>query len=113
MFDTDNMTLPQLAKRLERYIVTLPANKQFNKLGTEQSKAMMALSDSAYGLKMNADKYFYANDSAEQQLFLTEVIEQSKLINDKILLASQYDLMDAVDVAHLSALAETIKERLQ
>ncbi len=109
----ENLTLPQMAKKLEKYIMTLPAAKQFNTLSREPREAMMDLSDGAYNLRVNAERYFHSDDSAEQQIFLSAAIEYSNLLNDKILGASQYDLLGPADVAHLSALAEQIKEQLQ
>ena len=109
----EEQTLPQATKKLEKYIMTLPSAKQFNTLSTEPRKAMMALSDSAYTLRINTERYFHADDSAEQRLFLAAAIEQAAEVNDLILAASQHDLLGPADVAHLSALAEHIKERLQ
>jgi hypothetical protein len=109
----EELTLPQVAKKLEKFIMTLPAAKQFNNLSSEPRKAMMALSESAYNLRINTDRYFYADDSEEQKKFLESAIEQVDRVQELILAASNHDLLGPVDVAHLSALAEQIKERLQ
>ncbi len=109
----EELTLPQVAKKLEKYIMTLPAAKRFNTLSSEPRKAMMALTDSVYSLRVATERYFHADDSAEQQLFLEEAGIQVKLTGDQILMASSFDLLGPADVAHLSALAEHIKERLQ
>ncbi|MDQ3065216.1 MAG: hypothetical protein M3Q36_03010 [bacterium] len=105
-------SLPLSAKRLEKYILTLPSAKQFNTLSTEPRKAMMQLTATAYSLRIACDRYFHADDSSEQQIFLEEAKQSAKLLNDYILYASQFDLVSAVDVAHLSALAVHIHERL-
>lgn len=109
----EDLTLPQVAKKLEKYVMTLPAAKQFNTLSSEPRKAMMVLSESAYNLRVNTERYFFADDSKEQQMFLAAAMEQSNLLNERILAASGFDLLGPVDVAHLSALAEQIRERLQ
>jgi hypothetical protein len=109
----DELTLPQVAKKLEKNVMTLPAAKKFNTLKPEPRKAMMELSDSVYNLRINTERYFHADDSEEQQKFLEEAILQIEKVQKLILDASQYDLLGPVDVAHLSALAEHIKERLQ
>lgn len=109
----EELTLPQVAKKLEKYIMALPAAKSFNMLGSEPRKAMMALTDSVYNLRVASERYFYADDSAEQQLFIEEAIIHAEKANELILAASSYDLLGAADVAHLSALAEHIHERLQ
>lgn len=107
------MTLPQAARKLEKYIMTLPAAKQFNTLSSAPRRVMMELQDSAYVARIAVERYFNANDSEEQALFLATAIEQTTKVNEHILLASNYDLLGPVDVAHLSALAEHIHERLQ
>lgn len=109
----EDLTLPQAAKKLEKYIMTLPMAKQFNTLGSEPRKSMIALTDSVYNLRVACDRYFHADDSAEQQLFLEEAIIQVKAANEHILMAGGQDLLGPADVAQLSALAEHIKERLQ
>jgi hypothetical protein len=106
-------TLPQAARKLEKYIMTLPSAKQFNTLSSEPRKAMMTLQESAYNARIAVERYFHADDSDEQVLFLTTAIENITVTGDSILLASGYDLLGPADVAHLSALAEHIKERLQ
>ncbi len=93
--------------------MTLPSAKQFNTLSTEPRKVMIALQDSAYAMRINTERYFFADDSEEQQLFIAAAIEQAKLVNEYILRASEYDLLGPADVAHLSALADSIRERLE
>ena len=109
----EDLTLPQLAKKLEKFVMTLPSAKRFNTLSSEPRKAMMELSDCVYSLRINTERYFHADDSEEQQKFLEAAIFQVEKVQKQILEASQYDLLGPVDVAHLSALAEQIKERLQ
>lgn len=92
--------------------MTSPAAKQSNTLSAEPRQAMLALETSAYNLRVNAERYFHADDSAEQQMFLEAAIEQVNLLNEQIIAASQHDLLGPADVAHLSALAEHIRERL-
>lgn len=109
----EELSLPQVAKKLEKYVMTLPAAKKFNTLSKDSKIAMMDLSDCVGSLRQNTERYFNSDDSKEQALFLNVAIEQAKLANQLILNAGQYDLLDAADVAHLSALAEDIKERLE
>jgi hypothetical protein len=106
-------SLPKMARKLEKYIMMLPSAKQFNTLSSEPRKAMMTLQDSAYNARIAVERYFHADDSDEQAQFLAIAIEQTTLAGDQILTASSYDLLGPADVAHLSALAEQIKERLQ
>jgi hypothetical protein len=106
-------SLPKMARKLEKYIMTLPKAKQFNTLSSEPRKAMMSLSDSAYNARIAIERYFHADDSQEQAQFLQVAIEQTTLAGEQILHASNFDLLGPADVAHLSALAEQIKERLK
>lgn len=92
--------------------MTLPAAKQFNTLSSALRKAMMDLSDSVYTLRINTERYFHADDSEEQRLFLTAAIEQAKLVDEYILVASGHDLLGPADVAHLGAINEHILQRL-
>lgn len=109
----EDLTLPQVAKKLERYIMTLPAAKQFNTLSSSPRKAMMDLQDSVYNLRINTERYFFADDSEEQKLFIEAAIMHGKKVNEQILAASQHDLLGPADVAHLGALADSILDRLQ
>lgn len=102
-----------MAKKLEKYIMTLPGAKQFNTLSSAPRKVMMDLQDSAYNLRINTERYFFADDSEEQKLFIEAAIEQAKRVNEHILKASEYDLLGPADVAHLGALDDSILERLQ
>ncbi|MDQ3123586.1 MAG: hypothetical protein M3Q14_02800 [bacterium] len=105
-------SVPVVARRLEKYVLTLPSAKKLNMLSSEPRKAMMALSDSTASLKVYCERYFNADDSQEQKVFLEQAIELAKETNDNILAAGQHDLLGPADVAHLSALAEHIRERL-
>lgn len=92
--------------------MTLPSAKQFNTLGSAPRQAMMALTDSAYNLRTNTERYYNADDTEEQKLFLAAAIEQAKLVNKYLLAASGHDLLGPADVAQLDALNEHILERL-
>lgn len=109
----EELTLPQVARKLEKYIMALPAAKSFNTLSSAPREAMITLSDGAFKLRTAAERYFHADDSGEQQMFLEEAIIQADKTGEAILAASQYDLLGPADVAHLSALAEDLRERLQ
>lgn len=100
-------------KKLERYVMNLPKAKKLNTLNRLEREAMLDLRDNVSSARENIVKYTTADDTAEKLECLSASIEQTKLLNDSLLIASQYDLLDVVDVAHLSAMTETIKERLQ
>lgn len=73
----------------------------------------MALTETSYLLRTSAQHYFHADDTTEQRQYLDVAIEQAALLQQYILAASQHDLLDPADVAHLSALTEQITERLR
>lgn len=108
----ERMMLPQIAKKLEKYILALPAAKQFNTLSNEPRKAMMDLSDSAYSLRINTERYFAADDTEEQKMFIEAAKDQARRVDEYILLAGQHELLGPADVAHLGALNELILEKL-
>lgn len=92
--------------------MTLPAAKQLNMLDRPAREAMITLRDAASGARVAIAKYWGNDDTKQQQQALEEAVENLKLLQATILIASQHDLLDTVDVAHLSALAEQISERL-
>lgn len=100
-------------KKLERYILNLPKAKSLNTMSRAEREAMLDLRDTTSLARESIVKYIVTDDTNDKLKFLELSIEQVVLLNDKMLLASQYDLLDAVDVAHLSAITETIKERLR
>lgn len=104
--------LGMAVKKLERYILALPHAKQLNKLSTQRRDAMMSLRDAAGVARVSVARYLSSDDSDEQAEALQESIEHVTATNEAIMYASQYDLLDAADVAQLSSLAQHIKERL-
>ena len=106
-------SLSKQAKKLERYINTLPHAKQLNKLSSAPREVMIALTTSIFQARRATETYSGSDDTEEQLMALEEAIMSYKQVNKSILLASSYDLIDTVDVAHLSALCEQILDRLR
>lgn len=75
-------------------------------------EAMITLRDEASGARVAVARYWGNDDTNEQQQALEEAVEHLKVLQSTILSASQHELLDTVDVAHLSALAEQLTERL-
>jgi hypothetical protein len=101
------------AKKLEKYIYTLKAARDLNKLDRLPREAILLLRDSVTNARGAVDRYFGSDDTKEQLLALNEATDQLKLTGDAILAASQFDLLDVADVAHLSALNEYIIDQLR
>jgi hypothetical protein len=106
-------SLTKQAKRLEKYILTLPTAKQLNKLTRSQQDAMMKLRDHAYIARKAVEVYSSSDNTKEQVRALEEAIEHLTETGKSILVASNYDLLDVTDVAHLSALNERIIDQLK
>ena len=106
-------SLSKQAKKLERYINTLPHAKQLNKLSSTPREVMITLTSAIFQARRAVETYSGSDDTNEQVLALQEAIAACKLVDKSILEASQYDLVDTVDVAHLSALNEQILDRLK
>ena len=106
-------SISQAVKKLEKYVYTLPMAKQLNVLSGQARLAMIRLRDNVTDARASIVKYESSDDTREQAQALEASIENITETNEAILAASQHDLLDAADVAHLSALAQHIKERLQ
>lgn len=106
-------SIVQDIKKLERYIMNLSKAKKLNTMSKAEREAMMDLRDSVSDARESIVKYESSDNTAEKLQYLDSSIEYVKTINDSMLIASQFDLLDGVDVAHFSAITETIKERLQ
>lgn len=106
-------SLAKQAKKLERYINTLEHAKQLNKLSSAPREVMIALTTSIFQARRATETYSGSDDTKEQLMALQEAIDAFTQVNKSILLASEYDLVDTVDVAHLSALSEQILDRLK
>jgi hypothetical protein len=105
-------TLPQSVKKLEGYIYNIPAARKLNMLDRGAREAIITLTSAATASRAAISRYWGNDDTTEQAVALEEAILQLKVVNDAILAASSHDLLDVVDVAHLSALNEHILEQL-
>lgn len=106
-------SLSKQVKKLEKYIYTLKAARELNKLDRLPREAILLLRDSVTNARGAVDRYFGSDDTKEQVLALNEATDQLKITGDAILAASQYDLLDVADVAHLSALNDYILDQLK
>ena len=106
-------SLSQQVKKLEKYIYTLKAARELNKLDRPARESMIRLRDSVTNARGAVDRYFGSDDTAEQVIALNEAIKQLQINGEAILESSQFDLLDIADVAHLSALNEYIIDQLR
>lgn len=108
-----SFSLNNEVRKLERYVMNLPMAKNLNTMSKKEREAMLDLREATESLRINIVKYSASDDTADKAKYLSAGIKQVKSLNELILIASQYDLVDVVDVAHLSAITEIIKERLE
>lgn len=106
-------SLSKQVKKLEKYIYTLKAARELNKLDRPAREAIMHLRDSVTTARGAVDQYFGSDDTKEQLMALNEATDLLKETGMAILEASQFDLLDVTDVAHLSALNEYIIDQLR
>ena len=106
-------SLSKQVKKLEKYIYTLKAARELNKLDRPAKESMLRLRDSVTKARGAVDRYFGSDDTKEQLMALNEATDQLIIVGTAILEASQYDLLDVADVAHLSALNEYIIDQLR
>jgi len=106
-------SLSKQVKKLEKYIYTLKAARELNKLDRLPREAILKLRDAITIARGAVDRYFGSDDTKEQLQALNEATDNLKLVSEAILEASQYDLLDVTDVAHLSALNEYIIDQLR
>lgn len=100
-------------RKLEKYVMTLPVAKKLNMLSRQEQEAVIGMTGGVTEARINISKYLSSDDTDEQAKLLSAGIESLETTNKAVLAASQLDLIDAADVAHLSALADHINERLQ
>ena len=96
-------------KKLEKYIRGLKSYQNYNMLEGVERKALLEMQDAlslAVRLHSDATK---ADRSDVMLVSLERCAEQLVIFNDKLLFASQFDLVDSVDVAQLSSTSEHIR----
>jgi len=108
----EELSLTAQAKRLEKYIYNLPAARKLNMLKSSEREAMIKLRSSVSSAQGAIGIYTHSDDTKERSEALNESKEQLKQVSVTIIEASQYDLLNVTDVAHLSALTEQLIEQL-
>jgi len=108
----EKLSLSAQAKKLEKYIYNLPAARKLNMLKSNERELMITLRNSISTAQGAISTYTHSDDTHEQALALNESKEQLKQVSSAIVEASQYDLLNVADVAHLSALTEQLIEQL-
>lgn len=100
-------------RQLYSSVRLLPVTKQLPKLGRAQRDAMndiLSSLDQALRLARDAGK---SEDDIVILSSLKRCQEQLDMFQEALLAASGYDIVDSVDVAHLSALGSQIHDQLR
>jgi hypothetical protein len=92
--------------KLEKYIRTLPNVRGASELERAERESALALPDAVSEARRLANDAATADDSGVKLSSLRYCQEQLEQFREALLKASQYDLVDAVDVAQLSAMAD-------
>jgi hypothetical protein len=106
-------SLSKQVRKLEKYIYTLKVSRELNKLDRLPRESIIRLRDTVTNARAAVDRYFGSDDTKEQLEALNEATDQLRVVSGAILEASQYELLDVADVAHLSALTEHIIDQLK
>jgi len=110
---TEKVSPAAQLKKLEKYIYNLKAARQLNTLSRAPREAMMALRNDVSNARIQVEGYQNSDDTHEQAGLLVRAQELLAAVQEDILQVGGYDLIDAVDVAQLSAMNELIIERLR
>lgn len=102
----EDISVTARLRRLEKYVRTLPAQKRLLKLDRDARNSFLDVQDclsDAIRLANDAEK---SDKPVIRQDSFTRCIERLEAFIQAILLASQFDLLDAADIAQLSVMAE-------
>lgn len=108
--DEESAFITTALRKLEKYVRTLPSVRQLRSLGREDRQRLGALEDSL------GEARRLANDAATSDQVVVKIASfdhcQEELENFRtaLLAASHTDLVDAVDVAQLSAMADQVAD---
>lgn len=105
-------SLSSSVKKLEKYIYNISTVRARNTLSKSQLEAVIALTSNITAGRKLIDQYQTEDDTAERLQTLQLALERLVAVREDILTASQLDLLDTIEVSHLSALTEQIIDRI-
>lgn len=111
--DGEVMSLSREIRALQAAVRALPSMKLSNVLDRSQREANKAIIDSlANAVKLSHDAGKTDNSEIRQDS-LVRCDESMEAFREALLAASRLDLVDAVDVAHISALGDRLQSRMR
>lgn len=105
---TESQSIRQSIKKLEKYVRLLSVMRRITSLDRVERESLLALGDALSDAGKLANDAVTSEDVAVIVVSLGRCRDQLELFRKALLAASQYDLVDAADVAQLSALADQI-----
>jgi hypothetical protein len=103
---TEDMSATAQLRKLEKYVRVLPIMRQLHRLGRQERDSLSDVQD----VLLDARKLAHDGDTSDNLTIKVasyeRCVEQLEAFRQAMLSASQLDLLDAADVAQLSAMAE-------
>lgn len=113
MGDSEELSIRQRIKKLERYVRLLSAFKRLASLGRDERGSLLVLSEHL----ADAGKLVHDASATEDPIVRADgrgrAVDQLIEFRQSLLVASQYDLADAADVAELSAMSDQIIDAIK
>jgi hypothetical protein len=101
-----------LIKQLELQVSATLSALDIYSLPTEERKVVKFLKAGLIDARLDIRDYELSETRAEQLRYAKQAKKRLDYVRKQILLASEYDIFGAVDVAQLTAQIETTSERL-
>jgi hypothetical protein len=108
--DEEGAYITTALRKIEKYVRTLPAMRQATKLGREDRQRLGALEDTLGEARRLANDAATSDQLSVKQASSTHCREQLEAFRTALLAASHTNLVDVVDVAHLSAMADQVAD---
>lgn len=108
--DEESSYITSQLRKLEKYVRTLPNMRGATSLPRAQRDSLLDLQDAL------ADARKLAHDAATSEVLVVKIasyqrcVEGLEQFRQALLMASQFDLVDTVDVAQLSAMADLVAD---
>jgi hypothetical protein len=105
-------SLFEQARDLTSQVSTIISSYDIDSLGSTERELLVAIKRRIGDTRLDVRDYEYAETRAEQLVHAAEAQKRLMALQRDILKASEYGLFSAIDVAQLTAKAESIIEQL-
>lgn len=104
-------SLIQPVKRLEKLIGNLRPVRELNTLSRDQSELMMSVRDNSTLARAQVEYSLADEDDAAARKGLELAMEQLEAVQEGLLAAGMYDLLDAADISQFTSLTSLCIDR--